>query len=154
METWKALNEPLQSHVNNGRKQEILIKWTAPPINWHALNSDGAARGSPRPTGGRGIIRDCQGGLLRAFSANFGICSAYRAKLKAVAYGLDLARTLGIKNLVVQMDNQACIQSIQSEEYVGGECFHILNLCRNIIKQTNWNVKLEHCYREGNRVAD
>ncbi|KAL2934347.1 hypothetical protein RDABS01_017466, partial [Bienertia sinuspersici] len=124
------------------------------PINWHALNSDGAAKGSHGPARGGGIIRDCREGLLRAFSANFGIFSAYWAELKAVAYGLDLARTLGIQNLVVQMDNKACIQSIQSEAYTGGEYFHILNFCRNIIKQTNWNVKLEHCYREGNWVAD
>ncbi|KAL2896029.1 hypothetical protein RDABS01_037813, partial [Bienertia sinuspersici] len=43
---------------------------------------------------------------------------------------------------------------LQNDEYVGGECFHILNHCRNCIRNPTWEVRLEHCYREGNKVAD
>lgn len=82
-------------------------------IGWMTLNSDGAAKGSPGLAGGGGAIRD--------HSANFGICTAYKAEIKAVAIGLDLAHDLGVTKLIVQMDNAACIQSLLSDEYSGGD---------------------------------
>ncbi|KAL2932186.1 hypothetical protein RDABS01_037596, partial [Bienertia sinuspersici] len=118
------------------------------------LNSDGAARGTPGIAGGGGIIRDNRGLFQRAFSANFGVCSAYKAELKAVAIGLDMAHGMAIKKLVIQMDNKACIEVLNNPDYQGGECFHIINHCRKLLALNSWEVKLTHCYREGNRVAD
>lgn len=156
METWKALTEVTSSNAGStsSRREECFIRWKAPPIGWFALNSDEAAKGTPRPAGGGSVIRNAQGELIRGYSANFGICSSFRAEIKAVAYGLDLAKSLGIQHLVIQMDNLACIQMISSQDYGGGACHHLLNRCRALINDGNWRIRLEHCYREGNKAAD
>ncbi|KAL2926106.1 Phosphoenolpyruvate carboxylase [Bienertia sinuspersici] len=76
------------------------------------------------------------GKLVRGFSANFGVCSSFRAEIKAVTHGLELAKSLGIRQLIVQMDNLACIQMLTHDDYGGGECHHLLNHCRLMIKET------------------
>lgn len=103
---------------------------------------------------GGGIFSDSSGGFILAFYSNFGSCTAYKAELRAVAHGLDIARTRGVNKLLIQMHNLACIQVIQSEEFQGGQCHHIINHCRYLVKKEDWEVKLVHCYREGNRAAD
>lgn len=59
-------------------------------MDWLALNTDGAARGTPGQAGGGGLIRDTMGGFKIAFAASYGICSAYRAEMSAVAQGLNI----------------------------------------------------------------
>ncbi|KAL2937362.1 hypothetical protein RDABS01_020811 [Bienertia sinuspersici] len=137
-----------------GRKEEIFVKWIAPPSGWIALNSDGAAKGAPGLAGGGGIIRDHWGRMVRAYSANFGICTAYKAELKAVAIGLELMHEMGFMKVIIQMDNAACIQSLLKEDYNGGDCYFILEKCGKLLKFNGWTIELQHCFREGNRVAD
>lgn len=72
----------------------------------------------------------------------------------AVEKGLEMAVSLGIPKLMLQMDNQACLDGLRNPEYHGGECFHILNNCRRLINSFGCNFRLFHCYREGNKVAD
>uniref|UniRef100_A0A803LJ19 RNase H type-1 domain-containing protein n=1 Tax=Chenopodium quinoa TaxID=63459 RepID=A0A803LJ19_CHEQI len=112
-------------------RRETLIRWLSPLCDWIALNIDDAAKGSPGAARGGGVLRDCYGNFIKAFSANFGVCSAYRAELLALEIGLHMVATKGISKLVVQMDNKACIEALQrvrgglhlnflSQEYQGG----------------------------------
>lgn len=61
---------------------------------------------------------------------------------------------MGIQRLILQMDNQACIEAIKNADHQGGECYHILNNCRRLISLLGSNFHIVHCFREGNRVAD
>lgn len=36
----------------------------------------------------------------------------------------------------------------------GGECIHGLRSCQKVLRETEWEVKLIHVYREENRAAD
>ncbi|KAK1376046.1 hypothetical protein POM88_032239 [Heracleum sosnowskyi] len=74
--------------------------------------------------------------------------------MKAMETGLDLAKRMGIRHLMIQMDSLSCIYSLQSSEPYGKECVHIVHQCRDLIKNNNWEVTFFHCYREGNRAAD
>lgn len=76
------------------------------------------------------------------------------AKLPAAEIGLQLGRNMGITHLILQIDNQACIEVLNNETYQGGECYHILNNCRKLINSSNWNIHINHCYREGNKVVN
>ncbi|KAL2941357.1 hypothetical protein RDABS01_029707, partial [Bienertia sinuspersici] len=92
-------------------------------------------------------------GLLRAFSANFGICSAYRVELKAVAYGLDLARTLGFKTwwckwITKLASNLSRVRNTQ------GASVSTSSTSAATLSSKQIGMLIEHCYREGNRVAD
>uniref|UniRef100_A0A803KXG3 RNase H type-1 domain-containing protein n=1 Tax=Chenopodium quinoa TaxID=63459 RepID=A0A803KXG3_CHEQI len=122
-ETWNALSaDPIQGNIL-GRKirHEIFVKWKAPPVNWAALNTDGAAKGAPGQAGGGGVLREATSRFVQGFSAKFGVCNSYRAELLALETGLQMAIDQGIERLVVQMDNQACIEALSNAHYQGGE---------------------------------
>lgn len=157
-ENERALNSNtlniMAPNISRGLRREIFIRWIAPPMDWVALNTDGAAKGSPGEAGGGGILRDNRGNFLRGFSANLGTCTAYKAELLAAEKGLEMALEVGVQKLILQMDNKACIESLLNPDYHGGECFHILNNCRRIINSFGCNFNSFHCFREGNRVAD
>lgn len=100
------------------------------------------------------MIRDHRGNFQRAFAANFGVCTSYKSEILAAMLGLDMARSMNIRKLVLQMDNEACVQVIRGKEYQGGECHHLINHCRNLLACSDWEVSIIHTYREGNKVAD
>lgn len=118
------------------------------------MNTDGSTKGCPGLAGGGGVLRDCRGGFIKAFAANYGVCTAYKAEMKVVLQGLKMARDLGVSKLIIQMDNLACIQVLKNEDYHGGECFQIIKQCWTLLRCEDWDIKLMHCYREANRVAD
>lgn len=140
--------------VTNSRKQEVFVTWKCPPVGWYALNTDGAAKGSMGLAGGGVLIRDHCGTFISALTANFGRCTAFRAEVMALVHGLKLARNLQISHLMIQLDNMACVQALQSTSSGSGECAHLINFCRSLISEANWEVKVEHVFREGNRAAD
>lgn len=99
-------------------------------------------------------MRDSRGVFVRGFAASFGICSAYKAEVAAAEIGLIMAKEMGIQRLILQMDNKACIEVLNNDDYQGGECFYMLQQYRHIISHYDSNIRILHCYREGNKVAD
>lgn len=154
-ETWEAMftgdnfNTLLTSP--NSRK-EVLIRWLAPPTEWIMLNTNGAAKGTPGQAGGGGVLRDCSGRFVRGFAARFGVCNAFKAEIWAAEIGLAMAKEMNITKLVLQLDNQACVEALKNQDYQGGECCHILKKCRTLINDPVWEIKIVHCYREGNLI--
>ncbi|KNA19524.1 hypothetical protein SOVF_059630 [Spinacia oleracea] len=138
--TWEAIHNNNQANTNTSQanRREILISWCNPPNGWIALNTDGASKGSPGPAGGGGALRDQTGCFIKGFAANFGLCSSYKAELLAASIGLEMAKNMGIEKLVLQMDNQACLEALQNDEYQGGECFHIISKCRSLLASSDW----------------
>lgn len=123
-------------------------------MGWFTLNSDGAAKGCPGLAGEGGIVRDHRGFFQTAYSIKLGVCTAFRAEIRAVAYGIDCAWRIGIRKLIVQIDSLSGILALKSMEPYGGVCVHIINHCRTLLNKQEWEVVLVHCYREGNRAAD
>lgn len=72
--------EDEEPHKTN-LKKEIFVQWITPPEGWYGLNSNGAAKGSPGPVSGGAVIRDHLSTFVSAISANFGICSAFKAEI-------------------------------------------------------------------------
>lgn len=136
------------------KKKEVNVRWKTPRSGWFVLNTDGAAKGTPGPAGGGAIIRDEGGNLISAISIKLGHCSAFRAECLALARGLELAKDLQIAKLEVQLDNLACTQILQGKEELRNECAHIFKKCCELINAPNWEVKIIHVFREGNRAAD
>ncbi|WMV30126.1 hypothetical protein MTR67_023511 [Solanum verrucosum] len=70
-------------------KQELkisVIKWEKPPKD--ILNTDGSALNNPGKIGGGGILRDCQGNLVYAFTIPLGIGTNNQAETQAAAHGI------------------------------------------------------------------
>ena len=136
------------------RREVIGVRWLHPPMEFYALNTDGAAKGSPSQAGGGVIIRDHRGGLVSAMAMNIGVCHAFKAEVMALLKGLELARELKISKLQIQLDNLACVQMLQARDSGRNECTHLLRQCIQIIQCDDWEVQIRHVYREGNKAAD
>lgn len=67
--------------VSSGSDTPSRVRWVPPPPGWVKINSDGASRGNPSPSGCGGLIRDERGKWLRGFYHYFGLCDAYTAEL-------------------------------------------------------------------------
>lgn len=115
-EMWRAIHERDNENGLTKPKGEerSFINWNKPPHGWYALNTNGAARGFPGAAGGGDIIRNSCGSFILAISANFGVCTAFRAEVMALLKGLELARNMQITHLMIQLDNQSCMQAIRS----------------------------------------
>lgn len=136
------------------QRQEVLIGWNPPPYEWLALNTDGAAKGTPGEAGAGGIFRDHTGKVLGFFSQKLGICSAIHAEFCAILKGLQLARQKGINKLEVRIDNQDFVQVLNYNKNYMGPSKQIVKRCRELLELDGWIVVLSHCYREANFAAD
>ncbi|PWA44555.1 hypothetical protein CTI12_AA523610 [Artemisia annua] len=149
----KLARDKLKQSMDKERK-EILISWVAPPVSWVLLNTDGASRGNPGEAGGGGIMRDAQGYFIRAFTENYGICTVTRSEILALLRGILMARDAGIKKLIIKVDSQVVVQLMEGETSCYSPAVLIVHKCRELLRRSDWEVKLEHCYREANRAAD
>lgn len=153
-EAWRSLHNNIQDIERRGTKEERFITWAPPLVGWYAMNTDGAARGSPGDAGGGVIIRNHCGTFISALTLNFGRCSAFRAEVLALLRGLELARNLQISHLQIQLDNLSCVQALNAGRSSCGGCSHLIRHCLSLIRKEDWVVKVIHVFREGNRAAD
>ena len=109
------------------------------------MNVGEAAKANPGPAGGGGVIRGHLGNWILGFAANFGTCSSRKAELLALLKGLRLARQRG---------SQVAIRKVL-EPLKDGQIHHqIIKECQQLIRLQDWVVKITHCFREANKVAD
>lgn len=65
------------------------------------MNTYGAAKRFPGQAEEGAILRDHNGVMISGLVADFGVYSAFKAKLLVLAKGLELARDLKVDKLVV-----------------------------------------------------
>lgn len=140
--------------TQSSHRREVHISWHPPPPGWYSLNTDRSAKGSPGQAGGGAIIRDHYGNVISAMMCGFGVGTTFRAEVTALLRGLELARNLQIRKLVVKMDNQARVNLMQKNEPGEAECAHLINRCHELFRKEEWETRIQHVYREGNRAAD
>nr|GEV60496.1 non-LTR retroelement reverse transcriptase [Tanacetum cinerariifolium] len=118
------------------------------------LNTNGTSRGNPGYVGGGEILRDDRGHFIRAFDENYGICTFTISELLAIMRGITMAIDIGIKKFLVKVDSQVVVQLIECHIVRHNNTYFIVKKYRDLLENTEWEVKLEHCYREANRAAD
>ena len=85
--------------AKSGRKKQltsILVKWNKPPEKWFKLNTDGASSGNPGKAGIGGLIRDCNGRLIKGFSRSIVHASNFVAEFWVLRDGSKLALGIGV----------------------------------------------------------
>lgn len=113
--TW---NNRLTCPLQNGRpaRQEgILVGWVSPPVDWIALNSDGAYRSRRGVASAGGVLRHLDGSWIMGYACNSGTSTAYRAELWGVFQGLKLAWELGYRRINVQVDNKTVVHALNTQ---------------------------------------
>jgi len=124
----RLLNKP------NGQQTEIWTGWEPPPVDWIALNTDGALRGNPGMAGGGGVFRDSSGNWLGGFAEKLGLCTSVRAELRALLQGLSLAKERGIWRLAVYVDSQVIVGMLKGNSTGHARYTGIIQRCTKLIE--------------------
>ena len=114
----------------------------------------GAVRGNPGRASVGGVIRGEEGEWVIGFSENLGQCSVVKAELRALLRGLKIAKGIPIHKLWVQSDSNAVVGKLNNPISCHAEFSPLIDQCRLLIEWEGWEVKLSHCFRETNQVAD
>ncbi|XP_073051225.1 uncharacterized protein [Primulina eburnea] len=138
---------------NTARYENRMVRWTPPPPGWKSLNVDGSCNHKSHKAGGGGILRDELGDWISGFTHNIGWCSVEEAELWAVRKGLELAWNSGYKKIVLGLDSAKVLQWLKKEEVPCSSVLNLLSTCFNILNR-EWEVRINHIYREQNRAAD
>ncbi|KAF2317163.1 hypothetical protein GH714_013018 [Hevea brasiliensis] len=84
---------------------------------------------------------------------SLGICSAIQAELHALYHGLSLSWQLGYRRVEIQLDSMHGISMILGKGSSNVKVSGLFNQCHQFL-QRSWEIKLSHCFREVNSVAD
>ncbi|CAN1807882.1 Putative ribonuclease H protein At1g65750 [Linum perenne] len=137
-----------------GRPREVVdLAWDPGPIGWMVLNTDGSVNLNRKRATAGGLLRDADGRYSLAYTMNLGNCSITRAEMRGALRGLELAWDAGYRKLIVCLDSMAAVQLLTKS----GEPNHQHGMetlrFRELINR-NWEVIIEHTYRERNCTAD
>lgn len=123
-------------------------------IEWIKLNSDGVSKGNPGVAGGSGVFRDSTGSFVHAYAFKCAFGSAITAEHNAVLHGLQIAFNQGFSKPVVEIDSSevCCILETPIKEFHAN--YHLVNRCRELLRNTLYEVKLSKIRRQSNEAAD
>lgn len=129
------------------------MKWMKPPLGWFKLNTDGSSIQQRKVAGGGGVLRDGFGNWVVGFSIGFDFRSSVFAELSALRGGLIIAKSLGIKKIVVELDAKVVVSLITNSSKTKKSINSTVMDCKNLLQGFEEYI-IQHTYREGNRVAD
>ena len=133
-------------------KEIVQVAWKRPPLGWTTLNTDGLAMGNPGKAGCGGLLRNSEGSWIKGFARGVGCTTSCVAELWALRDGLNLASSLGIESLIIQLDALAIVHLLNN--FVANLALEpLLSDCRNLLR-TFPRTRIEHVYREANQCAD
>ena len=91
--------------------------------------------------------------LKDGYRRRIGVATSIIAEFWALRDGLLLAAHLGITHLVVELDAKTIVQLLTSNKNSNSAYSPLLNDCRILLCQFQ-HFKVNHVYREANKVAD
>ncbi|CAN1181660.1 Putative ribonuclease H protein At1g65750 [Linum perenne] len=84
---------------------------------------------------------------------NLGTCSITRAEMRGAIEGMHRAWEAGFRNVVLQLDSRSVISLFMNGDEERHQ--HGLEVARfRELRDRNWNLEIQHTYREGIRAAD
>ena len=141
----------METKVKNP-KTIIPVGWEKPLEGWMKLNSYGSTLGNPGRAGGGGIIWNHEGDWIRGHARALGNTNNIVAELWALRDGLNLARELGLNNLIIELDalSVVILMNNDSENLLMKP---LLTDCKNLLKAIP-NKRVIHTYRKANQCAN
>ena len=131
----------------------VFVKWMKPPLGWFKLNTDGSSVQQRKVAAGGGVIRDGFGNWVVGFSIGFDFRSSVMAELSALRDGLIIAKSVGIKKIVVELDAKIVVSLITNSSKTKKAINSSVMDCKNLLQGFEEYI-IQHTYREANRVAD
>jgi ribonuclease H / adenosylcobalamin/alpha-ribazole phosphatase len=116
--------------------------------------TDGGARGNPGPAGYGVVVTDGRGEELAALSEGIGWATNNVAEYRGVLAGLELARSLGARRVVVRADSLLVVNQQLGRWKVKNEGLRPLAEEARRLARRFERVSWQHVPRERNRRAD
>ncbi|XP_059069492.1 uncharacterized protein LOC131859581 [Cryptomeria japonica] len=130
-----------------------MAKWRPPPFPSFRLQFDKTSNGNSGRSGVGVITFYHSSKIIKAVGKYIGQGTNNMGELHALSFGLDLALSLNIKDIVIERDSMLVIQAIISKK-----CFswHLQYLLDHILLQLRGfsTFSISHCFREINIFAD
>ncbi|CAN1120866.1 Putative ribonuclease H protein At1g65750 [Linum perenne] len=149
--SWKA--RQLSREAPGYARQTQLIGWRLGDEGWFTLNSDGSLHTNSNSAAVGGLIRDDQGRFIVGFATKLGSCSIARAEMRGIVDGMTIAWNHGIRKLQIQSDSVTAVRMLSDALWLNHQHFNLVRSFQEL-KARNWEVSIEHIYREANNAAD
>lgn len=95
-----------------------MAKWRPPPKFAFKLNFDGASKGNPGRSGIGTIIFYHSSKIIKVVGKYIGEGSNNVAEFQALSFGLDLAISLNIKDIVIEGDSMLVFQAVVAKKCI------------------------------------
>ncbi|GIU96865.1 MAG: hypothetical protein KatS3mg013_0668 [Actinomycetota bacterium] len=118
------------------------------------VHTDGAARGNPGPAGAGAVVYDERGRVLAEVARGLGEATNNVAEYTAVILGLERARALGAREVVVRTDSQLLVQQLRGRYRVRSARLRPLHARVEELARAFDEVRFEHVPRDRNVTAD
>ncbi|GLT44238.1 hypothetical protein SLA2020_181470 [Shorea laevis] len=143
----------LKTTVTSISKAPRWVSWIPPLLHFLKLNIDGSRDHCSGRAAVGGLIRDHNGRWAHGFAVNVGITTSFLAKLWGCREGLKLASSLGVQQLILEVDSLLAVQLIQSKKVSVGSTSVLLPDILLLIDSFS-SCWVQHTLREGNSTAD
>ena len=134
-------------------KQKIQVRWQCPPPNGFKLNTNRSSLGNPRLAGGGSLIRNKKGKWVKGFARAIGTTTNVAAELSALRDGIRLCIGLKLQAVVIELDSKLVVDLLKKELNNPNNIDVLVADCRNSLGNIPI-VRIQHCYREGNKCVD
>ncbi|XP_057821930.2 uncharacterized protein LOC131034453 [Cryptomeria japonica] len=130
-----------------------MAKWSPPLFPSFKLQFDGATKGNPGKSRIGVIIFDHSSNIVMAVGKYIGYGTNNMAEFQALSFGLDLAHSLNIKDIVIEGDSMLVCQAVAAKKCIS---WHMQYLLENILLQLNGfsTFSISHYFREINVFVD
>ncbi|GAU15867.1 hypothetical protein TSUD_40880 [Trifolium subterraneum] len=136
------------------RMDTIFIGWKRPQEGWVKLNCDGTHKSSANLSGCGGLLRDSSSICLVSYACILGTCDhALHAEMWGMYLGMGLALRQGITHLPVDSDSKVLVDMVTGNCTMNGSIPTLVRRIRDL-KSMNWQVHINHTWREGNKSTD
>nr|POF11678.1 putative ribonuclease h protein [Quercus suber] len=137
---------------NNHLSEDALILLDA-PLTDKEIFEDGSSLGNPGLAGSEGLIRNEKGDWVKGFAFAIGTTTSVAAELWALRDGIRLCIALKLQAVVIELDSKIVIDLLKKELNNPNALDILVSDCRNSLRNIP-TVRIQHCYREGNKCAD
>jgi ribonuclease HI len=118
------------------------------------LFTDGGSRGNPGPAATGIVIVDMEDNVVKKSSNYLGITTNNQAEYQALCEGLQLALSLGVKELSVYMDSELIIKQINGFYKIkNADLKPHYDKVQNLVKEFT-KITFTHVPRAMNKLAD
>lgn len=136
-----------------GPTRATNTKWEAPDEYWTKLNCDAAFDRDACRVEVAGVWRDNNGRWLFGLCAGTIATNVLWAELLAIKMGLEECIKRNMTKIIIHTDSSVAVELLKRDANTNNSLFTLIVECREKTMTFN-ELKIELCFREGNKVVD